>query len=147
MKSVGKIASEIWTIFFLDFEQFLDIWPLPVTLTLGHWHLGHYSQVSNCRTCTQIFFSKFASLYGLNMGCMAIPFWAICPACMAKLTPVWQMMSICFISVNYESKKINYQVDVMVSNLNKTITTQESFPLPPLHSCAFKYHYIYSILK
>ena len=47
-----------------------------------------YSQVPNCRTCTRIFFQKFASLYGLNMGCTAILFWAICPASMAKLTPV-----------------------------------------------------------
>ena len=32
-------------------------------------------------------FSKICQpVYDLNMGCTAIPFWGICPACMAKLT-------------------------------------------------------------
>ena len=51
-KCVGEIASEIWPVLHFFFTHFfgkfdLDLWPWPLTLTLGqdHRHLGHWMRL------------------------------------------------------------------------------------------------------
>ena len=75
MKSVGEIASEIWTVlYFLPF--FGKIWPWPLTLTKGQSHrpLGHWLCLFGLYLGTKYDVCRWNSLWDMTSSSVFYPF-------------------------------------------------------------------------